>query len=114
VTGLAIAVEVDGSASELPAGVDLAAYRIVQEALANTTKHARAERAWVTVRYGRRTLEVQIADDGQGLNGRRSQRGGHGLVGMRERVALYGGSLDVGAHPSGGYIVCARLPIDVA
>jgi signal transduction histidine kinase len=115
-TGLAVAVHVDGPTDALPAGVDLAAYRIVQEALANTTKHARASHAWVTVRCDRRALELEIADDGSGPDGRSPRRngsGGHGLVGMRERVALYGGSLDAGARPGGGFRVRARLPIDV-
>jgi hypothetical protein len=116
-TGLAVAVTVDGSIAELPAGVDVAAYRIVQEALANSTKHARAHQAWVIVRYDRRAVELEIADDGRGPNGRRplgGGGGGHGLVGMRERVALYGGSLDVGARDAGGFRVRARLPIDAA
>jgi signal transduction histidine kinase len=100
----------------VPAGVDLAALRIVQEALANTAKHARAHRAWVNVRYGRRALELEIADDGRGPGRSRTRGdGGHGLIGMRERAALYGGSLDVGARSrSGGYVVRARLPIDAA
>jgi signal transduction histidine kinase len=89
--------------------VDLAAYRIVQEALTNALKHARAARACVALRYGERGLELEISDDGRGLNGASSE-GGHGLVGMRERVALYGGSLHTGAGPDGGFTVRAHLP----
>ena len=88
----------------------------MQEALANAAKHARADRAQVTVRYGRRALELEISDDGRGSSARRTGRdgGGHGLIGMRERVALYGGSLDAGPQPTGGYRVHARLPIEGA
>jgi signal transduction histidine kinase len=96
--------------------VDLAAYRIVQEALANTAKHAGAEHVWVVVRYDDRSVEVEVADDGRGPNGSRraGHGGGHGLVGIRERVALYDGTLDVGRRPSGGFLVHARLPIGSA
>ena len=114
--GVPVELSVEGQPEKLHAGVDLAAFRIVQEALANAAKHARADRAWVTVRYGRRAIELEIADDGRGSGGRRTARdgGGHGLVGMRERVALYGGSLDAGPQPAGGYRVRARLPIEGA
>ena len=113
-TGLEVEIDVDGAPPPRPAGVDLAAFRILQEALANTAKHAHADRAWVTVRYGRRAIELEVADDGRGPDDRRAGRGGggHGLVGMRERVALYGGSLDLGRHASGGFLVRARLPLD--
>ena len=114
--GVPVELSVEGHPEKLHAGVDLAAFRIVQEALANAAKHARADRAWVTVRYGRRAIELEIADDGRGSGGRRTAAdgGGHGLVGMRERVALYGGSLDAGPQPAGGYRVLARLPIEGA
>ena len=113
--GLAVEVHFEGSPATLPAGIDLAAFRIVQEALTNTTKHARAERAWVKVRYAPRAVELEIGDHGPG--GRRLRRtpregGGHGLVGMRERVALYHGSLDTGPRPGGGYLVRARIPVE--
>ena len=103
----------EGSPATLPAGIDLAAFRIVQEALTNTTKHARAEHAWVKVRYAPRAVELEIGDHGPGDAARRTPRhgGGHGLVGMRERVALYHGSLDTGPRPGGGYLVRARLPV---
>jgi signal transduction histidine kinase len=113
-TGLSVTLQVDGPPIPLPAGIDLAAFRIVQEALANTAKHARAHAAWVTVRYHRRAVELEVRDDGCAATTTRGSRGdsGHGLVGMRERAALYGGTLDAGPHPTGGYRVYARLPID--
>ena len=97
-----------------PAGVDLAAYRIVQEALTNASKHAAGARAQVVVRYQRHAVEVEIADDGRGAAPPRTRPrigDGHGLIGIRERVALYGGTLDAGRRPSGGFRVHARLPI---
>jgi len=114
--GMEVDVRVEGEPAEVPSGVDLAAYRIVQEALANTAKHARAGHAWVVVRYDRRAVEVEVADDGRGPNGAgpAGAGGGHGLVGIRERVALYDGTLDVGRRPSGGFRVHARLPTTAA
>ena len=110
--GLPVELRVEGEPAPLPAGMDLAAYRIVQEALANTSKHAGAARAWVIVRYAADGVELEIADNGRGPNGGRADTGsGHGLVGMRERVGLYGGTLNVGGRPSGGFLVRARLPI---
>jgi signal transduction histidine kinase len=108
--GLAVTLEVDGRPGALPAGIDLAAFRIVQEALANAAKHARAGRAWVTVRYAPRAIELEIADDGRGPDGP-AKTGGHGLIGMRERVALYDGTLETGARAPSGYLVKARLPL---
>ena len=112
--GQPVELRVEGEPAALPGGVDLAAYRIVQEALTNTSKHAAGARAQVVVRFQRHAVEVEIADDGRG--GARSRaRGatghGHGLIGIRERVALYGGTLDAGRRPSGGFRVHARLPI---
>jgi signal transduction histidine kinase len=120
--GLRVSTAFRGARRPLPAGVDLAAFRIVQEALANTSKHAAASRAWVVVRYEPRAVELEIGDDGRGpaptaRNGTNTQptssagTSGHGLVGMRERVALYGGTLDVGRRPGGGFAVRARLPL---
>jgi len=108
-TGLEIALEVEGAPRPLPAAVDLSAYRIVQEALTNTLKHARAAHAIVRVRYGPE-LGLEIRDDGDGgeSNG---GKGGSGLIGMRERVAVLGGSVDTGPRPGGGYLVSARIPI---
>jgi signal transduction histidine kinase len=122
--GLPVELRVEGDPAGLATGVDLAAFRIVQEALANASKHAGAAHAWVTVRYERRAIEVEIGDDGRGpAAGSRNGGGhrtsaepagmsGHGLVGMRERVALYGGTLDVGRRPGGGFAVRARLPLE--
>jgi signal transduction histidine kinase len=107
--GLQVAVRRDGKPTDLPAGLDLSAYRIVQEALTNTLRHARATRAEVTVSYGADALEVEVRDDGRGAaaNG----TGGHGLLGMRERAALLGGTLEAGPDRGGGYRVHARLPL---
>jgi signal transduction histidine kinase len=92
--------------------VDVSAYRIVQEALTNTLRHARATRAEVTVRYGADALEVEVRDDGTATAD--GQAGGLGVVGMRERAALMGGTLDAGPLPRGGYRVHARLPLEAA
>jgi signal transduction histidine kinase len=105
---------VEGDPARLPGGVDLAAYRIVQEALSNASKHAAGARAEVVVRYERTAVELEIADDGRGpadAGAPRTGGTGHGLIGIRERVALYGGTLDAGQRPSGGFRVHARLPI---
>jgi signal transduction histidine kinase len=91
----------------LPDGVDLSAYRIVQEALTNVLKHAGTARAQVVVRYLPRRLDLEICDDGRGAT---RTNGGHGLVGMRERVDLLGGELTAGNRPGGGFAVSARLP----
>jgi signal transduction histidine kinase len=120
--GLAVELEIEGEPVELPAGIDLCAYRVVQEGLTNALKHAGPAHARVTLRYGRARLGVEIADDGPGAphaNGDRSgddraargSGGGHGLVGMRERVALYRGSIDAGPRPEGGFAVRAELPL---
>jgi signal transduction histidine kinase len=104
--GLEVDLREEGEPRPLGPGVDLAAYRIVQEALTNARKHGAEPRAEVLVRYGRDAVELVVtnpagAGDGSG--------GGHGLVGMRERVELYGGTLETGPH-DGVFRVCARLP----
>ena len=109
--GLPVEVQIEGEAAELPAGLDLTAYRLVQEGLTNAVKHAKATRAEVVVRYGPDTLELVVSDDGRGSSDGSSESGGHGLVGMRERVAVYGGELEAGARPEGGYTLHARLPL---
>ena len=112
--GLRVVVRREGPATPLPAGVDLSAYRIVQEALTNTVRHARATRAVVTVRYGPDSVEVDVRDDGRASPGSAANGGGHGLAGMRERASLLGGTLEAGPLPSGGYRVHARLPLEPA
>ena len=107
--GLPVDLRVEGEPVELPAGVDLTAYRLVQEGLTNALKHAQAKRAEVLVNYGRGELEVTVSDDGRGVGN--GDGGGHGLVGMRERVSVYGGELDAGPQPGGGYRLRARLPV---
>jgi signal transduction histidine kinase len=108
--GLPVALEVQGAPKALAPGLGLAGYRIVQEALTNALKHAGPARAWVTVRYDSDALVLEIADDGSG-GGSDGGGSGHGLVGMRERVALYGGELAAGTRPGGGFAVRARLPL---
>src|SRR5204862_6845254 len=107
-TGLRRAVRIERDPVELPAGLDLTAYRLVQEGLTNALKHARAERAEVVVRYDDGHVEVSVSDDGRG--GGDGDKGGHGLVGMRERVSVYGGELEAGPRPEGGYRLRARPP----
>jgi signal transduction histidine kinase len=108
--GLPVELRIEGKPVQLPAGLDLTAYRLVQEGLTNAMKHAKAERTQVVVRYGADDIEVMVSDDGQGeLGGATS--GGHGLVGMRERVSVYGGELEAGPRPGGGYRLRARLPL---
>jgi signal transduction histidine kinase len=109
--GLLVSVRIDGEPRPLPSGVDLSAYRIVQEGLTNALKHAGPARADVLVRYGDRELELRVSDDGRGHDPS-SNGGGHGLVGMRERVALYGGEIEAGPRPGGGYRLRVRLPLD--
>lgn len=111
--GLPVQVQVEGTPAALPAGVDLAAYRIVQEALANASKHAGDARAQVLVRYGEGEIQLEISDDGPGPNGHRVGGGppGQGLIGMRERAALYGGAFEAGSRSGGGFRIRARLPI---
>jgi signal transduction histidine kinase len=108
--GLPVEVKVEGRQEELPAGVDLTAYRLVQEGLTNAVKHANATRAEVIVRYGDDGVELIVTDDGRGTSDGTAESGGHGLVGMRERVAVYGGELDAGPVDGGGYRLHARLP----
>jgi signal transduction histidine kinase len=107
--GLPVEIAVEGDPVELPPGVDLSAYRIVQEALTNALKHAGPARARVRVRYAQEELELEITDDGAG-NGD-GGGSGHGLLGMRERVAVFGGELEAGVNAGGGYALRARLPI---
>jgi signal transduction histidine kinase len=109
--GLDVHVTVEGAPRPLPAAVDLSAYRVVQEALTNTLKHARATRADVVVRYGDDVLDLLIRDDGVGGDDRRTNGAGHGLIGMRERLNLFGGSLAAGPLDAGGFAVSAQFPL---
>ena len=108
-SGLPVELSVSGEAKPLPPGVDLSAYRIVQEALTNTLKHAGPARARVAVRYRDEEIELEVIDDGAGTG--KGGGSGHGLIGMRERAGLYGGTLESGKREVGGYFVRARLPL---
>ena len=105
-------MRVEGEQRPLPTSVELAAYRVVQEALTNTVKHAEASKAEVLVRYRPAAVEVEIVDDGLGQAVVATGPAGHGLIGMRERVALHGGQLTAGPRPGGGYAVRAVFPLD--
>jgi signal transduction histidine kinase len=111
--GLPVDLRVEGEPRALPPGIDLSAFRIVQEGLTNALKHAGPARAEVLVRYGRRDLELVVRDDGRGHDPH-ANGGGHGLVGMRERVALYGGRIAAGPLPAPerGFALTATLPLD--
>jgi signal transduction histidine kinase len=113
-TGLATTLEVTGDARELPAGVDLAAYRIVQEAVTNVRRHAGASRVAVRVAYGEGEVRLEVVDDGRGPGEGAVNGTGHGMVGMRERVALYGGTVEAGPAPGRGFSVRAVLPVGEA
>jgi signal transduction histidine kinase len=113
--GLVVRTESDGEVRPLPFAVDVAAFRIVQEALTNVARHAGPATATVRVSYGDRDLTVQVDDDGRGLSAHGSAPGsGKGIVGMRERVAALGGDLQAGPRPGGGFRVRACLPLDGA
>ena len=114
--GLAVELEVDGARPGVPPGVDLSAYRIVQESLTNVLKHAGPARdrirARVSVRYGDHDVVLEVVDDGRGAAGAEPARTGHGIAGMRERAAVFGGELVAGPRPGGGFRVAARLPFE--
>ncbi|HMD94036.1 MAG TPA: sensor histidine kinase [Trebonia sp.] len=110
-----VTVTVTGQARELPAVTDLAAFRIIQEALTNAVRHAGPATATVSVRYGAADLDVEITDTGHGGSPASESNGtGHGLRGMRERAAAAGGTIEIGPRPSGGFRVAARFPLDEA
>ncbi|MGH2934244.1 MAG: sensor histidine kinase [Gaiellaceae bacterium] len=110
--GLPTELVVEGTPRPLPPGLDLSAYRIVQEALTNTRKHAGDARAHVHLRYRPDALEIEVHDDGAGSGN--GTGGGHGLIGLRERVAVFGGEVEIGPLPSGGFAVRATLPLQAA
>jgi signal transduction histidine kinase len=107
--GLPVRLHVYGDPSPLPRAIDLSAYRIVQEGLTNALKHARASQADVTVHYGPDEVQIEVRDNGRGPT--TSDGMGHGLVGMRERVKIYGGEMTTGAANGGGFVLSARLPL---
>ncbi|GGP97773.1 signal transduction histidine kinase [Actinomadura coerulea] len=107
--GLPVRLEITGEPLDLPSGVELSAYRIIEEALTNALKHAGATLVTVRLFYGGADLEVRVQDDGTATG--EPGPGGHGLVGMRERVAVLGGELETGRAPGGGFRVAARLPV---
>jgi signal transduction histidine kinase len=106
--GLDVRLVVEGAPRPLPPGIDLAAYRIAQEGLTNAIRHSSASRVTVSVRHQPDALEVEVRDNGRGL--RRTGNPGHGLVGVRERVALYDGTVQVANGPDGGVVLAATLP----
>jgi signal transduction histidine kinase len=108
--GLPVRLHVEGEPSPLPRAIDLSAYRIVQEGLTNALKHAQASQADVTVRYRPEDVELEVADDGAGPTA--TDGLGHGLIGIRERVHIYGGDMSVEAASAGGFVLTARLPVD--
>jgi signal transduction histidine kinase len=109
--GLPVRLHVDGEPFPLPAAIDLSAYRIVQEGLTNALKHARARHADVTVCYGPDSLRTEVRDDGIGAAAGDGPGTGHGLVGIRERVKIYGGEMTAGTASGGGFVLSTRLPL---
>jgi signal transduction histidine kinase len=113
--GIPVELLIEGMSDDVPASVDLSAYRIVQEALTNCLKHSNASRATVTVRHRFEEIEIEVVDDGRAQVGEPNDGEGRGIVGMRERVSLFGGEISVGPDaPGGGYRVWARLPYEVS
>jgi signal transduction histidine kinase len=111
VAGLAVDVTTEGVPTSLPGGVDLAAYRIVQESLTNVLRHARATRVQVRVRYEPDAVHVEVSDDGNALTGSTAPPPGNGITGMRERARLYSGTVAAGPRPDGGFLVQAMFPL---
>jgi signal transduction histidine kinase len=110
--GARVEVRIEGTRPELPLGLDLSAYRIVQEALTNVVRHAGPATARVRIRYAPDSVDVEVVDDGRGGDPRPGD--GHGIAGMRERASLYGGTLHAGPQAGGGFRVAARLPVEPA
>jgi signal transduction histidine kinase len=102
---------ISGDPAALPATVEVSVYRIVQEALTNVLKHAGPARADVIVGYAEEAVTIEVTDDGTAEFTHEDPAGGHGLAGMRERAAVFGGELAAGPRPGGGYAVRARLPL---
>jgi signal transduction histidine kinase len=112
--GLATRLEIEGTPVALSPATELCVYRVVQEALTNTLKHSGAAHASVRLQYDSSALTVEVEDEGCGVAAPNGIEGGHGIVGMRERVALFGGELEVGPKPEGGFAVRATLPLNGA
>ena len=108
--GLPVHLDRNGERVALSRAIDLSAYRIIQEGLTNVLKHAHATHAEVAIRYGSDDLQIRVSDDGTGSNP--VDGNGHGLVGIRERVKIYGGEMSTGQGPGGGFILTARLPLE--
>jgi signal transduction histidine kinase len=108
--GLPAELEITGAHRALPVSIDLSAYRIVQEGLTNALKHAAASAVHVQVTYGERDLTLEIVDNGRGASSNGME--GHGLIGMRERVAMFNGKMEFGNAPEGGFRLRARIPLD--
>jgi signal transduction histidine kinase len=106
-----VELTVEGTPQPLATSIDLTLYRIVQEALTNALKHASAAHAEVVIRYGAGEIRVEVTDDGRGASQPAGRPEGAGTIGMRERVALFGGELQVGPRRQGGYAVQICLPI---
>jgi signal transduction histidine kinase len=106
--GLPVELQVSGHSRQLPAGIDLSAYRVVQESLTNVLRHSRDAHARVLLSYDHDAIGIEVTDDGHAAPGDGSR--GFGLLGMRERVALFGGSVEAGPRPHGGFAVQVRLP----
>jgi len=110
-TGLDVRVRVRGEPTALPRGLDLSAYRIVQEGLTNSLKHSGAGEVDVTVDYGPTELRLEVRDNGRGDHGTAGDGSGHGLLGIRERAKIFGGDMVAGPAPGGGFLLRARLPL---
>jgi signal transduction histidine kinase len=112
--GLDVRTKIEGTVRPLPAGVDLAAFRIAQESLTNVTRHAGPGpvTTWVRIAYGERDIEVEVEDEGRGAALLAEDSGGSGLPGMRERAVALGGEFSAGPRPGGGFRVRARLPLE--
>jgi signal transduction histidine kinase len=107
-----VTVDVDGIPGPLPPGLDLSAYRIVQEALTNALKHGEQAPTSVRVAYGPETLTIRVSNPAARAPSDMDRRVGHGLISMRERAALYGGALEAGPGPEGDFVVHATLPLE--
>ncbi len=107
---LQVTVVVEGQPQDLPASIDLTGYRILQEALTNTIRHARATQARIRIAYSARDLDLEVRDNGSASPSSNGS-GGHGLIGMKERVEVFGGDFAAGPDADGGYRLWARLPV---